>query len=169
MFLFLKILFIFTLTFLKPCGTIHPVPRNGTSTACASGGIGRLAGFRCRCSQGRAGSTPASRTTKTRPKGLVFLFFCAKSLRYKAFRVFQHFCVWSYFTPFRQFCQRKDSFGQTHITRNATRKQAKDRSLVRPFIGCSKTKRHPYRVPFFRSAKYRSHRSVHLPRFVCSA
>ena len=34
-------------------------------TACASGGIGRLAGFRCRCSQGRAGSTPASRTTRS--------------------------------------------------------------------------------------------------------
>ena len=32
-------------------------------TTCASGGIGRLAGFRCQCSQGRAGSTPASRTT----------------------------------------------------------------------------------------------------------
>ena len=31
-------------------------------TTCASGGIGRLAGFRCQCSQGRAGSTPASRT-----------------------------------------------------------------------------------------------------------
>ena len=31
---------------------------------CASGGIGRLAGFRCQCSQGRAGSTPASRTNK---------------------------------------------------------------------------------------------------------
>ena len=31
---------------------------------CASGGIGRLAGFRCQCSQGRAGSTPASRTKK---------------------------------------------------------------------------------------------------------
>ena len=30
----------------------------------ASGGIGRLAGFRCQCSQGRAGSTPASRTTR---------------------------------------------------------------------------------------------------------
>ena len=34
------------------------------SAVCASGGIGRLAGFRCQCSQGRAGSTPASRTTK---------------------------------------------------------------------------------------------------------
>ena len=33
-------------------------------TRCASGGIGRLAGFRCQCSQGRAGSTPASRTKK---------------------------------------------------------------------------------------------------------
>ena len=31
---------------------------------CASGGIGRLAGFRCQCSQGRAGSTPASRTKR---------------------------------------------------------------------------------------------------------
>jgi hypothetical protein len=29
---------------------------------CASGGTGRLAGFRCQCSQGRAGSNPASRT-----------------------------------------------------------------------------------------------------------
>ena len=32
---------------------------------CASGGIGRLAGFRCQCSQGRAGSTPASRTSSS--------------------------------------------------------------------------------------------------------
>ena len=31
----------------------------------ASGGIGRLAGFRCQCSQGRAGSTPASRTSSS--------------------------------------------------------------------------------------------------------
>ena len=35
-----------------------------TKYGCASGGIGRLAGFRCQCSQGRAGSTPASRTKK---------------------------------------------------------------------------------------------------------
>ena len=34
-------------------------------TTCASGGIGRLAGFRCQCSQGRAGSTPASRTSSS--------------------------------------------------------------------------------------------------------
>lgn len=34
---------------------------------CASGGIGRLAGFRCQCSQGRAGSTPASRTNLNGP------------------------------------------------------------------------------------------------------
>ena len=34
---------------------------------CASGGIGRLAGFRCQCSQGRAGSTPASRTSSETP------------------------------------------------------------------------------------------------------
>src|SRR5690625_413544 len=29
---------------------------------CASGGIGRRAGFRCQCPQGRGGSTPPSRT-----------------------------------------------------------------------------------------------------------
>lgn len=38
----------------------------GDHTKCASGGIGRLAGFRCQCSQGRAGSTPASRTNLIR-------------------------------------------------------------------------------------------------------
>ena len=42
------------------CLALRETARNSTS---ASGGIGRLAGFRCQCSQGRAGSTPASRTT----------------------------------------------------------------------------------------------------------
>ena len=45
---------------------------------CASGGIGRLAGFRCQCSQGRAGSTPASRTKTKEPVfGLVPLFWAS--------------------------------------------------------------------------------------------
>ena len=49
----------FLLTFFQSNATI------GKLTACASGGIGRLAGFRCQCSQGRAGSTPASRTSSS--------------------------------------------------------------------------------------------------------
>ena len=44
-------------------------------TICASGGIGRLAGFRCQCSQGRAGSTPASRTKKEALAKPVLLFW----------------------------------------------------------------------------------------------
>ena len=36
--------------------------------ACASGGIGRRAGFRCQCSQGRGGSSPPSRTARRRPR-----------------------------------------------------------------------------------------------------
>ena len=48
-------------------------------TICASGGIGRLAGFRCQCSQGRAGSTPASRTSSSQATyrlRRVFSFYC---------------------------------------------------------------------------------------------
>ena len=49
------------------CGNIsHALSQLCISSPCASGGIGRLAGFRCQCSQGRAGSTPASRTTSPR-------------------------------------------------------------------------------------------------------
>ena len=47
---------------------------------CASGGIGRLAGFRCQCSQGRAGSTPASRTTSEQTSyRLLRLFYKSQS------------------------------------------------------------------------------------------
>lgn len=35
----------------------------------ASGGIGRRAGFRCQCPQGRGGSSPPSRTERRRPPG----------------------------------------------------------------------------------------------------
>ena len=43
---------------------------------CASGGIGRLAGFRCQCSQGRAGSTPASGTTSEQSPLCSDVFLC---------------------------------------------------------------------------------------------
>ena len=36
--------------------------------ACASGGIGRRAGFRCQCLHGRGGSSPPSRTERRRPR-----------------------------------------------------------------------------------------------------
>ena len=52
------------LTLAKLCGSILLALNNTAQTPRASGGIGRLAGFRCQCSQGRAGSTPASRTKK---------------------------------------------------------------------------------------------------------
>ena len=42
---------------------------------CTSGGIGRLAGFRCQCSQGRAGSTPASCTRNEHTKVCSFFLF----------------------------------------------------------------------------------------------
>lgn len=48
----------------------------------ASGGIGRLAGFRCQCSQGRAGSSPASRTimwkSRSHNDGGIFYIFILK-------------------------------------------------------------------------------------------
>ena len=47
---------------------------SSTPPCCTSGGIGRLAGFRCQCSQGRAGSTPASCTTRKTRFKRVFLF-----------------------------------------------------------------------------------------------
>lgn len=57
----------------RPCYDKSCVERQ---TIRASGGIGRLAGFRCQCSQGRAGSTPASRTRQApaskRSWGLLF-------------------------------------------------------------------------------------------------
>ena len=62
------------LTRYDPCANIGLALRKTAHTACASGGIGRLAGFRCRCSQGRAGSTPASRTKREIRKNLSFLF-----------------------------------------------------------------------------------------------
>ena len=46
------------------CGNIMLTLNDSANHPSASGGIGRLAGFRCQCSQGRAGSTPASRTNK---------------------------------------------------------------------------------------------------------
>ena len=46
------------------CGNIMLALNDSANHPSASGGIGRLAGFRCQCSQGRAGSTPASRTNK---------------------------------------------------------------------------------------------------------
>ena len=56
------------------CGNIYLALRNSAFHLCASGGIGRLAGFRCQCSQGRAGSTPASRTkTKGTTKVVPFV------------------------------------------------------------------------------------------------
>ena len=56
------------------------------NTVRASGGIGRLAGFRCQCSQGRAGSTPASRTkpgtSKRMSRVFVWLsFYCHYLMR----------------------------------------------------------------------------------------
>ncbi len=62
------------LTTARSCGIIILVLNDRTAKRRASGGIGRLAGFRCQCSQGRAGSTPASRTTKGHPKGCPFCF-----------------------------------------------------------------------------------------------
>ena len=53
----------------RPCYDKSCVERQ---TICASGGIGRLAGFRCQCSQGRAGSTPASRTSSEIPATVPF-------------------------------------------------------------------------------------------------
>ena len=63
------------LTETSSCANISLALSGANKIRCASGGIGRLAGFRCQCSQGRAGSTPASRTKKKdMTKGHVFLF-----------------------------------------------------------------------------------------------
>ena len=51
----------------------------------ASGGIGRLAGFRCQCSQGRAGSTPASRTTSEQSSLCSDVFLCLWQKRHLLF------------------------------------------------------------------------------------
>ena len=62
------------LTETSSCANISLALSGANKIRCASGGIGRLAGFRCQCSQGRAGSTPASRTTKRTSKWMSFLF-----------------------------------------------------------------------------------------------
>ena len=62
------------LTLAKLCGSILLALNNTAQTPRASGGIGRLAGFRCQCSQGRAGSTPASRTKERHDKVVSFFF-----------------------------------------------------------------------------------------------
>ena len=64
-------------------GNIYLALRNSAFHLCASGGIGRLAGFRCQCSQGRAGSTPASRT-KTKGTTKVVPFVLGSAGRWPA-------------------------------------------------------------------------------------
>ena len=71
---------------------------SSTPSWCTSGGIGRLAGFRCQCSQGRAGSTPASCTTKrTRWCVSSFHFY----IRLLPFNLIQSFSEFFFFPSWR--------------------------------------------------------------------